>query len=248
MATWIVHLRLAEELLALIDDLDEASFAIGNIAPDSGIPDENWEKFDPPAEVLHFGGKSGKGQPCADLEFYRQHLEPLSQWDENREQFSFLLGYFFHLITDNLWSEEIGKPTRERFAAEAEADPKFVWKVKHDWYGLDFKYVREHPDSLLWRVFLDCQYTGNYLDFLQREAIHQRVEYIKEMYQKTDDETEQWYRDMPGIYLTEKEMDRFIETSTAQLFAIYQHLQRDLDTSGCSTALELDSKDPGGYG
>lgn len=54
MAIWIAHLRLAENLLARIPNLDEAQFAIGNIAPDSGVPDEKWEHFDPPKEVTHF--------------------------------------------------------------------------------------------------------------------------------------------------------------------------------------------------
>jgi len=45
MASWIVHLRIAELLLGMIDGLDAPYFAIGNIAPDSGIPDENWENF-----------------------------------------------------------------------------------------------------------------------------------------------------------------------------------------------------------
>jgi hypothetical protein len=48
-----VHLRLAENLLEMIDGLDGRSFAIGNIAPDSGIPDEKWESFEPPKEVSH---------------------------------------------------------------------------------------------------------------------------------------------------------------------------------------------------
>ena len=40
MATWIAHLRIAENLLELIPNLDAGQFAIGNIAPDAGIPDE----------------------------------------------------------------------------------------------------------------------------------------------------------------------------------------------------------------
>ena len=245
MATWIVYLRLAESLLALIDDLDEACFAMGSIAPDSGVPDENWETFDPPPEILHFGSDSNKTNQCADLEFYRRYLEPLNQWSESRERLSFLLGYFFHLITDNLWSREIGMPTQERFAAEFEADPEFIWKVKHDWYGLDFKYVREHPDSIFWHVFLSCQYTEDFLDFLPREAVQQRLDYIKEMYQKTDDETERWYENRPGIYLTEEEMNRFIETCTGQLFVIYQHLRETPDASGYRSALEFDLSSSG---
>jgi hypothetical protein len=43
MATWIVHLRLTENLLELIEGPDAAQFAVGNIAPDSGVPDEKLE-------------------------------------------------------------------------------------------------------------------------------------------------------------------------------------------------------------
>jgi hypothetical protein len=49
ITSWIVHLRLAENLLGLIPDrsaersrrsLEPASFAVSNIARDSGMPDE----------------------------------------------------------------------------------------------------------------------------------------------------------------------------------------------------------------
>lgn len=54
MATWIGHLRIAEHLLNEIEGLDESYFALGSLAPDSGVPDENWENFDPPSEITHF--------------------------------------------------------------------------------------------------------------------------------------------------------------------------------------------------
>ena len=162
-------MRLAEGLLALISGLEEAQFAIGSVAPDSGIPDENWETFDPPAEVLHFQrdeDEAGKGQKrmCADLAFYRRYLAPLHPWQPASPRFSFLLGYFFHLATDNLWSVEVGRPTRQRFAAEFEADPKFIWQVKRDWYGLDFAYVRSHPDCIFWQVFMNAPGGSSVLD------------------------------------------------------------------------------------
>lgn len=171
MATWIVHLRLAERLLDRIDGLDPAYFAIGNIAPDSGIPDEKWEKFDPPAEVLHFQASENETWRIADLEFYRRYLAPARKKALDSLRFSFLLGYFFHLVTDNMWEELIGKPTMERFASQFEADPKFVWQVKRDWYGLDFEHVRTYPESLFWMVFMDCQYEDDFLDFLPVKAV-----------------------------------------------------------------------------
>ena len=140
MATWIVHLRLAENLLNLVEGLTPEQFAVGNIAPDSGIPDENWEHFDPPPEILHFQAWDGETHRLADLEFYQQHLHQHKGSVIDPDRFSFLWGYFFHLVTDNLWDTHIAKPTSDRYAAVFEADPKFIWQVKRNWYGLDFDY------------------------------------------------------------------------------------------------------------
>jgi hypothetical protein len=240
MATWIVHLRLAENLLGLIEGLDPSYFAIGSIAPDSGIPDENWENFEPPPEILHFRAPEGAVHRLADLDFYRHHLLPRKGMDTDREHFSFLWGYYFHLVTDNLWDERVGKPTSEKFSAEFEADPKFIWQVKRDWYGLDFEYVRTHPESIYWRVFLDCAYDRDDLPFLPQRAVEQRLEYIQALYQREDDRVEEWYIQRPGRYLNNTEMESFIAGSTDDLRRIYQWLWLDeIDIYGLSSALAL---------
>lgn len=46
MASWMVHLRIADKLLGRISDLDESAFVLGNIAPDSGVPNEDWYDLD----------------------------------------------------------------------------------------------------------------------------------------------------------------------------------------------------------
>jgi hypothetical protein len=104
MATWIVHFRLAGNLLQMIDKLDESDFAIGNIAPDSGIPDENWENFNPSPEVLHFKSDVHVPFEFADLDFYHQYLLPMQKTAVDAKRFSFLLGFFFRLVVDNLWT------------------------------------------------------------------------------------------------------------------------------------------------
>jgi hypothetical protein len=192
MASWIVHLRIAENLLNLLPDLDPARFAVGNIAPDSGIPDEKWEKFTPPPEVTHFGNFPGAYRKLADMEFYRRYLLPL-RGKKDTDLASFRIGYFFHLITDNLWSKKIGISTTQRFSAEFAADNDFIWEVKKDWYGLDFIYVRDHPESLFWRVFLNTQLETGGLDFLPLEAVRQHVEYIRQCYQRTDADVQKAY-------------------------------------------------------
>ena len=237
MATWIAHLRIAENLLARIPGLDPGQFAIGNIAPDSGIPDEKWEKFDPPPAVTHFKRSTSVHKDIADLDFYRGYLADVSPADAGR--FSFRLGYFFHLITDNLWTIEVGKPTTERYAEQFAADKSFIWEVKEDWYGLDHIYVREHPESLYWRVFLDAEPVSAELDFLPPQALSRQLSHIKSFYQRDDEEIKTMMA-RPMIYLSKDAMDRFVEEATERLSRIYHLLWPEpppLD--GKYSALEL---------
>ena len=41
MASWMIHLRVADRLLNEPGELDETAFIMGNIAPDSGVPNED---------------------------------------------------------------------------------------------------------------------------------------------------------------------------------------------------------------
>jgi hypothetical protein len=235
MATWIAHLRIAENLLAHIPGLDPGQFAIGNIAPDAGIPDEKWEKFNPPPEVTHFMRSQSVHKDIADLDFYRGYLAEISGC------YSFRLGYFFHLITDNLWTLEVGKPTTERYTEQFAADKSFIWEVKRDWYGLDHIYVREHPESLYWRVFLDAQPVSAELDFLPPQALPRQLGHIKSFYQRDDDEIKAMLA-RPMIYLSKGAMDQFVEDAAERILRIYNILwPAPPDLDGKFSALELAS-------
>jgi hypothetical protein len=237
MASWIVHLRIAENLLIDIPAFDASQFVVGNIAPDAGIPDEKWENFSPPPMVTHFQDSADVHRSCRDLDLYREYLQPLGPVS-NADKFSFLWGYFFHLLTDNLWSIRIGRPTHERHSAEFDADKNFIWEVKKDWYGLDFLYLREHPDNLFSRVFLHADYRGADHDFMPAEAIRQRVAYIKQYYQRTDDQIEEMCA-RPFIYLSKGEMDRFVMESSERMVGIYRHLSDPGETRDYGTALSI---------
>lgn len=224
MATWIVHLRIAEKLLEQFPGLDAAQFAIGNVAPDSGVPDKNWENFDPPPKITHFQPEEVReGFRSEDLRFYREFLKDVSR-ENDPARFSFLLGYFFHLVTDNLWGVRIIKPTMEKYPQQFEDDSNFIWEVKRDWYGLDFVHVRADPDGIFWQVFLPAEYTTQYLDFYPPEAIPQQLEYIKTYYQRQDEEVENRLRFSENIYLTAKEMDDFVDNAVRTIISIYDQI------------------------
>ena len=235
MATWIVHLRIAENLLNTVPGLLAPPFAVGNIAPDSGIPDEKWEKFTPPTEVTHFQAPEGSLHNSDDLGFYRRYLE---KPESDAERSSFLWGYFCHLVTDNLWRLRFALPTWERYKPQFDADPGFIWEVKKDWYGLDFVYVRSHPESLYWRVFLDCEYPVNYLDVLLPEGVRQRIDYIKTYYRRKDAETEEIFS-RQRIFLTQAEMDDFVEEAAGILHRGITRLQKgEIPIDGFHSLLE----------
>ena len=54
MASWMVHLRIADKLLYEIPNFSDTEFVVGNIAPDSGVPNDDWSVFTPCGDISHF--------------------------------------------------------------------------------------------------------------------------------------------------------------------------------------------------
>ncbi|HKJ27291.1 MAG TPA: zinc dependent phospholipase C family protein [Anaerolineales bacterium] len=242
MASWIVHLRVAEKLLKKIPGLDAEQFAIGNVAPDSGVPDEKWEIFDPPLEISHYKieNPDGPWHKLEDARFVREEILGKVSLDQDPARFSFLFGYFCHLATDNMWSKRIARPTNERYEEYFKANPDFIWEVKKDWYGLDFTYVRAHPDCLFWTEFLEAEYPVHYLSFFPPNAIPDKLEYIRTFYQRRDEKVEDELRLKNNIYLNEAEMALFVDGAYRSLYRIYQAVwERGESLEGLTSALEV---------
>jgi hypothetical protein len=234
MGTWMSHLRIAEKLLERIDGLDPEMFAIGNIGPDSGLPDEKRENFDPPKAVSHFEYREDSSD-CADLVFYRKYLKDVSL--DEKEKYSFLLGYFIHLVTDNLWMLNVWKPHKEKYQDWLEQNKdEFAAETKRDWYGQDFIFVRDHPDSFFFRIFLNAGYDQNYLDFMSPAAFEHQIQYIKTFYQRTDEAVQAVY-EREFKYLNQEQMDQFVDSAVETLMQAFNRLKEN-DLNG-HTILEL---------
>lgn len=201
MATWGVHIRIAEKLLDKYKDLDEVSFLVGNIGPDCGKPNEDWSSFTPSRELSHW--IDGNREFRADL-FFKEYLDvPIF---DNKEH-SFLLGYYVHLLTDTEWRNMVNykKETHKGYALLKE-DKNFIWTIKKDWYDLDFMYFRDHPDSVFFKTFQHIKSFPNYLNYYPEGAIMDRVKYITEYYTSARENLDREYD-----YLTMDEMNQFLE-------------------------------------
>ena len=208
MASWIVHLRVAEQILKELPQLEDESFYIGNLAPDCGIPTGEDNHFEPPQKVTHF--LADKGKASADPErFYREYVV-----DCKSEHKSFLLGYYSHLHTDLLWSYLVAIPVKKRFSDELISDKKLFWKnVKKDWYGLDHDYLVENPNFSGYRAV--CSVTDidqSALDFYPEGAIMLQMGNIQRFYNENDFETGR-----TGRYMTKSEMDDFVKKAAEEI-------------------------------
>lgn len=214
MASWMVHLRIADKLLDRIPGLSPIDFIVGNIAPDSGVPNADWSAFTPSTKISHFKTDSNKADPDA---FAAKYWTEEKREGYNERQYAFYLGYLTHLLTDVAWVEEIYNPSKEKFADLLAAEPDtFIWKLKEDWYDLDFKYLRDHPGFRAFRVYLGAVgYQNTFMDEFSPDAFDNRRCYITDFYLQGKDGLDREYP-----YLKESEMDAFTQRTANTLLAI----------------------------
>lgn len=212
MASWMVHLRVADALLDSLPNLTPTEFIVGNIAPDSGVPNADWSAFSPPTSVSHFKTAGKKADPGAFAAKYLTRRQ-----DYSPEQFSFYLGYLTHLLTDVLWSEQIARPALDRAGkADAPDREEYIWKLKKDWYDLDFKYLRDHPDFRAFRLYQEAvDFRNRYMEEFSPDAFDNRRRYITGFYLAGREDLDREYP-----YLTEAEMDGFVDRAIDRILDI----------------------------
>src|SRR5215467_11604035 len=215
------HLRIADHLLAELPELNEAAFTFGNLAPDSGVPNETWTEFDPPKEVTHFLKKGEGEESIRDMEFYRTYLEG-AQARTDMARYSFFLGYFCHLVTDNLWTLRVWRPSKQYFVSVVSAKGILgaSWDFKADWYDLDHRYARDNPECLFWRVFVQAPLPPAYLPFLPETAIHHQFQHIRKFY----GEPVAHSLDRMYPFLNENTMSKFVDDTAASILKLHRLL------------------------
>lgn len=200
MASWMIHLRVADQLLDRIPNLSPIEFIMGNLAPDSGAPTEHG--FFPDQTVSHFRTDDGTGKKAMDLDAYRQrYFSPDIVADYDEKQYAFYLGYYTHLLTDLCWSDRIAWPTRQDF-------PKATWQaIKKDWYDLDRLYLKKHPGFRAFRAYLgSVGFVNSYIDFFTADAFELRRQAVTDFYLEEGEDPDRVF-----TYLTEEEYDSFVD-------------------------------------
>ncbi len=220
MASWMIHLRVAQQLYRqlCIEAVDE--FVLGNIAPDSGVPAEDGSGYIPEKSVSHFYSWNTNGVKYIDEElFIRQYFTPERRAAYTKEEDSFFLGYLTHLLTDKIWAREIVIPAKEARSTAYHANRELFWDtIKTDWYDLDFMYLKSNPSFEAFQIYRGSKNIKNtYLDFFPESAFEERRQFILDFY--ADGVANLVEHD---TYLSKEDMDAFVSSAASEIAARLQ--------------------------
>jgi len=217
MASWMIHLRVAEALYKEIGLKHRSEFVLGNIAPDSGVPVEDGDGFVPDAAISHFRSVDENGiKDVHEESFLKQYFSEEARAGYTPKEYAFFFGYLVHLLTDKIWAREIAYAAKRKFEELFTSAPDEFWRrIKKDWYDLDFMYLKEHPDFEAFQIYR-CNGSEDmknvYLGFFAEDAFEKRREFITEFYRKgaaniVEHET----------YLSLGELDAFVKETVCEI-------------------------------
>lgn len=229
MASWMVHLRIADALLPHLEQIDETAFVVGNMAPDSGVPNEDWSEFQPPYAVSHFKTETDSGSFIDTQRFRAAYLSAASLRGYSLRERSFFLGYYAHLLTDVRWVEAVYAPLKEAYAEQYAQDKRgLVQAAKEDWYDLDFLYLEQHPDFRAFSIYEHAVgFENRFLDLFAADALENRRQYICGFYHS--EEHGALHRKYP--YLTPAQAEQFVQDAARRILEQIRFAVRpDLET------------------
>jgi hypothetical protein len=231
MASWISHLRIAELIQKQMQFPSYKYFLIGNVAPDSGVLNEDRTSYTPSGEVSHFRSKESAKWNSVDLRYYRTYIQPALNSGSLSDELCFHFGYYTHLLVDRLFAYFIFSPIKEKYKESFEQDRIFGWEVRKNFHGLDVEYLQNHPDWMTWHTFLESYYNLDCLEFYPAKNIRKKLEEIKNNFHV--EEGVVW----PNQFLTQNDWDLFIQAVPVLVIDILKHLEA-IETECLATAME----------
>lgn len=215
MASWMIHLRVAQGIYQKLNLKNITEFVMGNIAPDSGIPTADGTGFVPDAELSHFRTVDENGiKNVHDDLFVERYFTKDRRESYNEREYAFYFGYLVHLLTDKLWASKIVYGAKEKFSDLFEQDNIAFWeKIKRDWYDLDFLYLKKYPEFEAFRIYEGIkEFKNSYLDFFAEDAFVQRKKFIIEFYREGIEKVKE-----RETYISLDELDAFVEYAVEEI-------------------------------
>lgn len=194
MASWITHLMIADSVMKQCPELDRHGFSVGNIAPDCNVENENWTSYTPSREVTHWMSSERKVASDCDS-FCNEYVHNRKNEIRSHEQYSFLLGYYVHLIIDAAYQwyirddkrvmdtwKRINEDKNLRIRARGytqnwDSVKKLISldERMHEIYSMEAEYLRDNPTSGYLTEILPLKEFPDYIDYLPKGCIVRKI-------------------------------------------------------------------------
>lgn len=219
-------MRIADEVLQILPELDRTAFCMGSIAPDCNVENKDWTAFTPPREVTHW--MTDEQKASADYEgFYAAYLNGRELSGEER---SFYWGYIAHLMLDAAFYRLLHDERRiaacwERIDAvpclrEAAKDQPRTWESIKRIFGkknvfagitaLERVYLDTHPESAYLTVLQTVRIFPDYLSYLPQGAILRKIGVMGTVPPKYTGEIDQ-------LFFTCEEIEAYLAEALSQI-------------------------------
>ena len=215
---------IADGVLKTTDRLDRRSFCVGNIAPDCNIESADWKTFTPSREVTHW--MRGKRKSFSDCEDFRAAMI-VPRKDADIAEFSFLLGYYSHLLTvaasqsmirdekrvAAAWERVLADDKLREMAKGMTPDFDSIKKLRppgvrfHGVTRAEAEYLRKNPGSGYLTEILPLREFPDYIDYLPHGCIVRKIGIMGYM---PDDSV----LEHDTVALSEKEFSDFVRDTT----------------------------------
>lgn len=226
MASIVMYLRIAEKLYNYIENITEVDFYMGFVAPCCSLFNSSTNNFTPPIESTHFYTKDSLGNPNPEY-FYKQYLKNNNL---SKEEYSFYMGYYCHLITDILWEQEVFNPVYIVFGDVISSPITYSIRGKNSvWQDIDLQFLKLNEDYRPYNVIKNnIKYDYKYIDLFNKKDMFKKLVRMINFY-----EANGRYLDFNCHDIIKRKVDNFVLTSYKKILG---RLYRVWDDIYCSNS------------
>lgn len=178
MATWLMHLRVAEKVKPFLGEVDETAYYVGSIAPDSGRMVGNFTYL-PPKNVSHWKreGVSYEQRFEDNAGFFKKY----GVGESDIFKRSLFLGYYIHILTDTVYVRDVIQPFIDK-------NGKAFWRenvaeIRAGWYELDYRFLCGNRNFYPLGVISGIkEFKNEYFDYFSEDDITERIRFAAELY------------------------------------------------------------------
>lgn len=214
MATWVVHLRIADAVrqqLSWVCSLPELPFVVGNLAPDGG-QEIAPHVYEPDSATTHWT-PTGKKRNIDAEAFYQAYLQEQSLTADAQ---AFYLGYYAHLLTDVQWIRQMLQPLKQKIGIAHFTGTPYDAMLQQNLTYLEQAYCREIASFPAWeQVQKTKTFPNRYLPYYREDTLTEKLEELRQRYAKSVEKPTEFL-------VTAAELNAFIEQTVLQITEIFE--------------------------